>query len=601
MTLEEQISVKEKQYKDSYLFKRLFKFFKKQLVPFFFAILFDTITVVIFSFEPRLSGKIVGFVASGDFNSILTYSCIFIGCITLGLAFMYMGSMTLAKVGQNIVYDLRMKVFTHVDSFSINQLNSLPVGKLVTRIINDTARISSLFTNVIPSFINSTATLSAVLIQMFISSWQVGLTLSAFLPLIIIIIISFRVFSKKIFREARNALSEINGFISENIAGLLTTQIFNQQERKLQEFDKKNKYVLKTRIKRTAFFSVFRPIFYLLYILTIIAVIYVGTFIIYNNPTLYSGPEASGLLFSFYLYAGQFSNPLTSLAMQFNDFQDSLTSTERVFILMDIPPEVQDKTESINVEKIIGKIEFKNVWFAYKEGEWVLQDVSFVINPGETAAFVGTTGAGKSTIISLITRNYEIQRGEILIDDVPIQQYKMETLREHIGVMLQDVFLFEGTIKQNISLFDDTIKDEVIYDACRYVGADTFIENLPEKYEELVREHGNNFSMGQRQLLSFARVVVYNPNIILLDEATANIDTETENIIQTSLKKMSSIGTMIIVAHRLSTISHADKIFVISHGKIIEQGNHQELLKRRGTYYNLYRLQNMEAEMNEKN
>ncbi|HBD06480.1 MAG TPA: ABC transporter ATP-binding protein [Firmicutes bacterium] len=599
MTLEEQISIKEKTYKDSILFKKLFRFFVPEIWRFIFAILLDTLTVVIFSFEPRITGNIVSYVSSGQFDKILLMSLIFIGCIIIGLIFMYNGSIMLQKVGQNIVYNLRMEIFKHVDEFSINQLNSLPVGKLVTRIINDTSKIMRMFTDVIPSVIRSFTTLITILVQMFVSSWAVGLTLSAFLPLIFGVIVFFRIFSRKVFRESRQSVSDINGFIAENISGMLTTQIFNQQQRKLDEFEEKNQRVLKAHLRQVRFFAIFRPLFYLIYVLTIIAVIYVGTYIVTSNPMQYSGSEAGGLLFSFYLFAGQFSNPVTSLAQQFNAFQESLTSVERVCIVMDVEPEVLDIKEAKSVDKLIGKIEFRNVWFAYKKDEWVLKDVSFTINPGETAAFVGATGAGKSTIISLITRNYEVQKGEILIDDVPIKNYTIETLRKHIGAMLQDVFLFAGTIKDNISLFDETVSKEEIVDACKYVGADTFIEALPNKYEEEVRERGNNFSMGQRQLLSFARVVVYNPNIILLDEATANIDTETELIIQSSLEKISSIGTMIIVAHRLSTIKHADKIFVISQGRIIEQGNHQELLKKRGTYYNLYELQNMEKKVNE--
>ena len=290
---------------------------------------------------------------------------------------------------------------------------------------------------------------------------------------------------------------------------------------------------------------------------------------------------------------------MTSFAEQFNSFQESLTAMERICIILDVKPEVLDKEDAKDVDKLIGKVEFKHVWFSYIPGEWILKDVSFVINPGETAAFVGATGAGKSTIISLITRNYEAQKGEILIDDKPIGEYTLKSLRKHIGSMLQDVFLFAGTISENISLFDNAIDKKDVISSCEYVGANNFIEKLPNKYDEMIQERGNNFSMGQRQLISFARVVLYHPNIMLMDEATANIDTETEVLIQNSLKKMKNIGTMIIVAHRLSTIKHADKIFVISQGKIIESGNHQELLKVHGMYYNLYRLQNMEKKKDE--
>ena len=356
------------------------------------------------------------------------------------------------------------------------------------------------------------------------------------------------------------------------------------------------KSLLKAYLHQVSFFAVFRPLFYLLYIVSVAIIVLYGSNLIINDP---AGKYVAADLLTFYLYAGQFSNPMTSFAEQFNSFQESLTAMERICIILDVKPEVLDKEDAKDVDKLIGKVEFKHVWFSYIPGEWILKDVSFVINPGETAAFVGATGAGKSTIISLITRNYEAQKGEILIDDKPIGEYTLNSLRKHIGSMLQDVFLFAGTISENISLFDNAIDKKDVISSCEYVGANNFIEKLPNKYDEMIQERGNNFSMGQRQLISFARVVLYHPNIMLMDEATANIDTETEVLIQKSLKKMKNIGTMIIVAHRLSTIKHADKIFVISQGKIIESGNHQELLNVHGMYYNLYRLQNMEKKKDE--
>ena len=299
------------------------------------------------------------------------------------------------------------------------------------------------------------------------------------------------------------------------------------------------------------------------------------------------------------MYTGNFFNPVQEIADQFNNIQQALASSERIVLVLDKKSDVTNKEGARDIEKFKGKIEFKNVWFAYKEDEWILKDVSFVINPGDTVAFVGETGAGKSTIIGLIVRNYNIQKGQILIDDIDINDITLESLRRNIGEMLQDVFLFSGTVKSNISLGDESISDDEIKEACKFVGASNFIEKLPNKYDEEVNENGNNFSQGQRQLISFARVVSYKPSIIVLDEATANIDTETEVIIQESLEKIKSIGTMVMVAHRLSTIRHATMIYVVDKGEIKERGNHQQLLKKRGIYYNLYKIQNMEKKMKE--
>lgn len=596
MTLEEQLNSKEKMYKDFYLFKRLYSYLKPELAIFIFGLFIDILAIAIYSFEPRIMGLGITFITEGKITELVILCSVFLAAITLTLVMGYYGTMIMQKVGQNIIYKMRTEEFEHIENFSINQLNSLPVGKLVTRVTNDTAKINNLFSNVIPSFVRSFFSLIFTVVQVLISSWEIGLILIIFIPISFGVVIGFRIISKKVFRETRKSISSLNGFLAENISGMLTTQIFNQQKRKLDEFDDKNNSLLKAYLHQVSFFAVFRPLFYLLYIVSVAIIVLYGSNLIINDP---AGKYVAADLLTFYLYAGQFSNPMTSFAEQFNSFQESLTAMERICIILDVKPEVLDKEDAKDVDTLIGKVEFKHVWFSYIPGEWILKDVSFVINPGETAAFVGATGAGKSTIISLITRNYEAQKGEILIDDKPIGEYTLNSLRKHIGSMLQDVFLFAGTISENISLFDNAIDKKDVISSCEYVGANNFIEKLPNKYDEMIQERGNNFSMGQRQLISFARVVLYHPNIMLMDEATANIDTETEVLIQNSLKKMKNIGTMIIVAHRLSTIKHADKIFVISQGKIIESGNHQELLKVHGMYYNLYRLQNMEKKKDE--
>ena len=383
------------------------------------------------------------------------------------------------------------------------------------------------------------------------------------------------------FAKERGYLSDLNTFLSENLSGMKITQIFNQEKRKENQFNEKNNAYYHSRIKLMLGFGIYRPFVSFLYFGAIALTFYVGLRI----------ELSGGLIVGFYLYLSRFFNPIQELADQLNSLQKAKTASERLFNLLEVKPEVLDKPTARDIDHFEGKIEFKNVWFAYNKEEWILRDVSFVIDPKTTVAFVGPTGSGKTTILSLIVRNYEIQKGQILIDDIDIKDITITSLRRAVGQMLQDVFLFSGTIKTNICLHDETFTDEQIKEACEYVNADKFINKLPKQYEEEVIERGENFSQGQRQLLSFARTVLHQPQILILDEATANIDTETEVLIQESLEKMKSIGTMLVVAHRLSTIQKCDQIFVLQEGVIIERGNHQALLKQKGFYYKLYQLQ----------
>ena len=357
------------------------------------------------------------------------------------------------------------------------------------------------------------------------------------------------------------------------------------------EFQKRNDTLKKAKRDQIFVFGIFRPVVYMLYITSILCLFYLGGRGYIKNVTFLGQAVTSGTLVSFYMYISKFFNPIQSLAEQFNWLQSAFASAEKIFSIMDTKPEIEDSPEAIGVKHLEGKIEFKNVWFAYEGEEWVLKDVSFTVEPKETVAFVGSTGSGKTTILSLVCRNYDIQKGQILIDGRDIKEYKIADLRRCFGQMLQDVFLFAGTIRSNIVLRETGFDDETVMEACRYVNADKFIERLPDGLDEEVRERGNNFSQGQRQLLSFARTIIHKPDVMILDEATANIDTETELLIQDSLEKMMNIGTMLMVAHRLSTIKHADKIFVISHGKIVESGSHNELINAGGKYFELYKLQ----------
>lgn len=587
---EEELEQKQHSMKDMAMIGNLARYLKPYLPKFIFAIVLDTLSVLLYTTEPLFYKEILRLlkIETTQFTSILAIGLFFIVAMFASIILMYISGMMVQKVGQRVIYDIRRDIFNHIEELAIGQLNTIPVGKLVTRITNDTGTLMDFFTNILVNMLKNIITLVAIAIISFFVNWQLALILIAFLPIILAITIFFRSKSKKVYREIRKNVSSINGFLSENLSGMKTIQIFNQEERKAEEFTKLNKQLRDSNLKSVRIFALFRPGVFFIYVMAIVAVMSVGLRLVMNGQLDTDG------LYAFYIYISQFFNPVQNLAEQFNGLQSSMTAAERILAVLDLKADVLDSDDSIDVDGFKGKIEFKNVWFSYVPGEWVLKDISFVIEPGETAAFVGATGAGKSTIIGLIVRNYEIQKGQILIDGIDIKKIKINSLRKHIGEMLQDVFLFSGTIASNIALDDDSITRKEIEDASRYVGADTFIEKLPKKYDEEVLERGSNFSMGQRQLISFARTVVYKPNIVVLDEATANIDTETEVLIQNSLLKMKNIGTMVIVAHRLSTIKHADKIFVISKGKIIEEGTHQELLKLRGTYYNLYRLQNMQ-------
>ena len=521
---------------------------------------------------------------------------------------LYITTMSLQRIGQSIIYDLRIMVFEHIDNMSIAQINEIPVGTLVTRVTSDTNALSDLFTNTIVQLIKNLLLLIGVIVVMYLIDWRMASIMMLFLPIIAISSLIFRKLSRSNYRRVRKSFSVMNAFLNENISGMKITQIFNQEKQKEAEFKRLNAEIVKTRKTDIKIFATYRPFITLLYYAAFALVFGYGTYFcicygIVAWPLLgsYISLSVIGIIEIFYSLVGRFFNPIQTLADQLNALQKAFTSCERLYNLLDIKPDFRNRENALEIEHFNGDIEFKNVWFAYKEGEWILKDVSFHIKPKQVVAFVGATGAGKTTILQLIVRNYDIQKGQILIDGIDIRDIDIKCLRRGIGQMLQDVFLFAGSIKSNINLRDHSIPDADIVEACKYVNADQFIDKLPKGLDEEVLEGGNNFSSGQRQLLSFARTVVHHPQILILDEATANIDTETEKIIQDSLLKMMNIGTMLIVAHRLSTIQHADNIICLQKGQIIEQGNHQDLLKQKGYYYNLYRLQYEDQEITNEN
>ena len=565
------------------MYKRIWRYLKPEAARFVGAMLLILVNVVLDIILPLFVSRITNNLKSDGINLefIIGMAVAYLAIGVFNQAFLFWESMLLQKAGQSIIYTLRTEVFEHIEKLSQNQFDEMPVGSLVTRVASYTASMSDLFTNVIVNVIRNVLTVVGVYGIMLYISWQLSLVMLAFIVVVFVTSFVFRKIVRKVFTKERQYISDLNTFLNENLSGMKLIQIFNRQTKKDDEFLQKNENLRKSRYAVVLAFGIYRPFITLLYISSIAVTFWLG---------MEFGLDA-GMIVAFYLYLSRFFNPIQNLADQLNNLQKATTASERLFNLLDVKPEIRDREDAVTVDKFEGKIEFKNVWFAYKDEDWILKDVSFTINPKETCAFVGATGAGKTTILSLIVRNYEIQKGQILIDGRDISTIEIHSLRRGIGQMLQDVFLFSGTVRSNITLNDESFTDEEIEAACKYVNADTFVSSQEHGLDEEVIERGENFSQGQRQLLSFARTVLHKPQILILDEATANIDTETEVVIQKSLENIRNIGTMLVVAHRLSTIQHADQIIVLQNGRIIEKGTHQQLLKNKGYYHKLYELQ----------
>ncbi len=542
--------------------------------------------------SPLIMGRVEELIKDRFEPSVLLRWVALYACMLLvSMACTYLQSILLQKTGQKILSALRQDLFTHIESLSHDQLNKIPVGKLVTRVANDTNAISMVFTNVLVNMARNAFIVLGVLGAMLLLNYALTLMILCFVPFLVLFTVIFRKFTRKVHRVVKDRTTDLNTFLSENLSGIKITQIFNQEERKLGDFLSKSDALKKAKQNQIFVFGIFRPMVYMLYVSSILCLFYLGGKGYIQDTVFLGQVMTSGTIVSFYMYISKFFNPIQTLAEQFNMLQSAFASAEKIFSVFDLEPEVADAPDAVELDHIRGEIEFEDVWFAYEPGEWVLKGVSFHVDARQTAAFVGATGSGKTTILSLICRNYDIQKGRILIDGQDIRTIKLSSLRRQFGQMLQDVFLFSGTIRSNIVLREEGFTDEEIWSACQYVNADAFIGRLDKGLDEEVRERGGNFSAGQRQLLSFVRTILHKPAVMILDEATANIDTETELLIQASLEKLRSIGTMLIVAHRLSTIQHADQIIVLSHGEIVERGNHQELLAKKGRYYQLYTLQ----------
>ena len=535
----------------------------------------------------KLTSNDLKVLRQNDFKGILKAGILFLLLLFSGFFLNLADTWLLQKMGQQIVYKLREETFTHIHSLSLSFFNTTPVGKLVTRVSNDTEAVNELFSTILVKlFKNVVKIIGYAVVMLSINVKMAGISF-LLLPLVAILTFIFRHLSRKAYQITRNKITELNTFLSEHISGMKLIQIFAREKEKYSEFEGKSMELYRANFREIMTFAIFRPSIYLVSVIAMILVIRTGSLSVLN------GSLSLGTLFVFITYISSFFEPIQELSEQLGTLQSSIASAEKIFSVLDVKPEIVSPADPAPVN-ILGEIEFRHVWFAYEEENYILKDVSFVIHPGEKAAFVGATGAGKSTILNLIGRYFDIQKGQILIDGIDIHEIDLDVLRGAIGQVHQDVFIFTGDIKSNISLNNEAISPDDVRRAAEIVNADPFIQKLPHGYDEPVTERGSTLSAGQRQLLSFARTLAYDPKILVLDEATANIDTETETLITQALARLMDGRTTIMVAHRLSTIQHADKIIVMHHGEIKESGTHQELLAKDGLYKKLYELQLMD-------
>ena len=522
-----------------------------------------------------------------DFAGILQAALLYLLVLLAGFVLNTVDTWMLQKMGQEIIYQMREEVFAHIHSLSLGFFNTTPVGKLVTRVSNDTEAVNELFSTILVKlFKNIVLILGYAVVMVSINPRMAGYSF-LLLPVVTVLTFLFRFLSRKAYQLTRNKITELNTFLSEHLSGMKLIQIFAREKEKYEEFEQKSLELYRANWREVMTFAIFRPSIYMVSVIAMIIVIGTGSSFVLN------GTLSLGTLFVFITYISSFFDPIQELAEQFGTLQSSLASAEKIFSILDEKPQIVSPANPVPVD-IKGRIEFRHVWFAYEKEDYILKDVSFVIEPGQKVAFVGATGAGKSSILNLIGRYFDIQKGEILIDGVNIKDLDTDVLRGAIGQVQQDVFIFTGDIKSNITLNNENISLEDAKRAAEIVNADSFIEKMPGKYDEPVTERGSTLSAGQRQLLSFARTLAYQPAILVLDEATANIDTETESLITQALSRLMDRRTTIMVAHRLSTIQHADKIIVMDHGEMKESGTHQELLQQNGLYKNLYDLQLVE-------
>ncbi len=584
MNSSKNISKKEMNKKSSTM--RLIAYMKPYAHWVIFALLLVLGLTAFDLYRPMLVGDAIDtFGANGDYDVIIATAIKYAVVLALSFAFNIAQTWILQKTGQNIILQMRKDLYRHIQSLGSRYFDITPVGKLVTRVTNDVEALNEMYSGILVQLFRNIVKIVGLAGVMLVLDVRLAAISFVLMPLVIGLTVLCQKIARNIYRLYRTRLTDINTFLSEHLSGMKIIQIFGRQERKFEEFHDKNTKLYKAFYREMLMYAVFRPLIYILSILSLMIVLWFGSRNVFDEII------SVGTLYIFSNYIRSFFDPIQELAEQFSTLQSSIASAEKIFTVMDedeFIPEVENPKQP---DKIIGKIEFDHVWFAYDGENYVLKDVSFVINPGEKVAFVGATGAGKSSILNLIGRYYDIQKGHIYIDGIDIRQLSKKQLRSAIGQMQQDVFIFEGDVAYNIRLNDDAITDAQVKAAAEYVNASHFIEKLPQGYHEPVTERGATFSAGERQLLSFARTLAHNPSILVMDEATANIDTETEILIQEALEKLMDGRTTIMVAHRLSTIQHADCIMVMHKGRICERGTHRELLEQDGIYRKLYELQ----------
>lgn len=584
MNSSKNISKKEMNKKSSTM--RLIAYMKPYAHWVIFALLLVLGLTAFDLYRPMLVGDAIDtFGANGDYDVIIATAIKYAGVLALSFVFNVAQTWILQKTGQNIILQMRKDLYRHIQSLGSRYFDITPVGKLVTRVTNDVEALNEMYSGILVQLFRNIVKIVGLAGVMLVLDVRLAAISFVLMPLVIGLTVLCQKIARNIYRLYRTRLTDINTFLSEHLSGMKIIQIFGRQERKFEEFHDKNTKLYKAFYREMLMYAVFRPLIYILSILSLMIVLWFGSRNVFDEII------SVGTLYIFSNYIRSFFDPIQELAEQFSTLQSSIASAEKIFTVMDedeFIPEVENPKQP---DKITGKIEFDHVWFAYDGENYVLKDVSFVINPGEKVAFVGATGAGKSSILNLIGRYYDIQKGHIYIDGIDIRQLSKKQLRSAIGQMQQDVFIFEGDVAYNIRLNDDDITDVQVKAAAEYVNASHFIEKLPQGYHEPVTERGATFSAGERQLLSFARTLAHNPSILVMDEATANIDTETEILIQEALEKLMDGRTTIMVAHRLSTIQHADCIMVMHKGRICERGTHRELLEQDGIYRKLYELQ----------
>jgi ATP-binding cassette subfamily B protein len=577
---------------DAKLMKRLLGYVKPYKMYVIFAILLNVIVAALGPLRPYLTKIAVDdYIFNSDYYGLLYISLALFGSLMLQAVIQYFLTYYTQYLGQRTLYDLRTQIFNHTQRLALKFFDRTPIGRIVTRATNDVEALGELFSSGIVMVFSDVFIILWILAFMFFMDVQLSLVTLSVLPALIYGTFLFRKKVRERYRDVRLHLARLNSYMQEHVTGMSAVQIFNKEEDELKKFSGINNDYRVANIKSIFYYAIFYPS------VEVLSSIAVGLIIWYGGGEVIQGALTIGVLFAFIQYTEMFFRPIRDLSEKYNIMQTAMASSERIFKLLDNETFVKNPEKPVKIEKVEGKIEFKNVWFAYNDEDYVLKDISFSINPGNTIAIVGHTGAGKTSIINILTRFYDINKGEILVDGINIESLDKKELRKHISSVLQDVFLFSGDIKSNINLAKEDIPLEKVAEAARIVGANEFIDLLPNKYNEQVKERGATLSVGQKQLISFARALAFDPKILILDEATSSVDTETERLIQNAIRKLLVGRTAIVIAHRLSTIQTADKIIVLHKGEIRETGNHQELLAKRGIYYKLYQLQYKDQEL----